>query len=49
MNPTVEDVEKRTHMPDKGNVYYSVALVSEFPNVKASFGSQYTISNYGNN
>ncbi|XP_060871937.1 uncharacterized protein LOC132946116 [Metopolophium dirhodum] len=43
--PTILDIEKIISTLDKAYVCYGAALVSDFPNVKPSFGFQYTMSN----
>jgi len=45
INPTILDVEKIICNLDKAYVCYGAALISDFPNVKPSFGFQYTMSN----
>jgi len=43
--PTILDIEKIISTLDKVYVCYGAALVSDFPNVKPSFGFQYIMSN----
>lgn len=44
-NLSINNVEKIIDLIDKVNVSYGVSLVSKFPNVRSSFGPQYTVSN----
>jgi len=43
--PTILDIEKIISTLDKAYVCYGATLVSDFPNVKPSFGFQCTMSN----
>lgn len=45
LNPSVNDVEKIIDMIDKVKVCYGAAIVSKFPDIRASFSPKYTVNN----